>query len=261
MVNPLDFAIRLAQQAGILLMQPGKQASNTRLKADKSVVTEADLAADHLIADEIRAEFPGDLILSEELMPRLSGDPSGHMWVIDPLDGTTNYSLGLPFWGVSIARLQDGMPELGVLYFPPLEEMFSAQIGAGASFNGSPLRVEGSASNHTASFFACCSRTFRNYDIKIKYKPRILGSAAYSLCSVARGIALVAFEATPKIWDLAAAWLVVKEAGAVIDIYDGARPFPVHEGVDYSRASFPTLAANTLQLLIEARSKIIPKKR
>lgn len=261
MSSPLDFAIQLAQKAGELLMRPAEQASAARLKADKSVVTEADLAADRLIAGEIRAEYPGDMILSEELEPRLSGEPSEHLWVIDPLDGTTNYSLGLPFWGVSIARLKDGIPELGVLYFPPLDELYSARCGQGASFNGSLLVAERSARNHPASFFACCSRTFRYYDVRIRYKPRILGSAAYSICSVARGIALIAFEATPKVWDLAGAWLVVKEAGAAIETYDDTQLFPVREGVDYSRASFPTLAASTPELLIEARNNIIPKRR
>jgi myo-inositol-1(or 4)-monophosphatase len=261
MNDPLDFAIQLAYRAGELLLEHHDQASTARLKEDKSVVTESDLAADRLVTEEIRANYPGELILSEELQPRLSGDPSGFMWVIDPLDGTTNFSLGLPFWGISIARLQDGQPNLGVLYFPPLNGLFTAQSGQRAYYNGAPLEVGISSRNQPASFFSCCSRTYRNYDIQIRYKPRILGSAAYSLCSVARGIALIAFEATPKIWDLAAAWLLVKEAGGVIETYDSSEPFPVREGVDYSRASFPTLAANTPGLLAEARNKIIPRAR
>ncbi len=94
---------------------PGLHA---RLKGDRSVVTEADLAADRLISASIHGEYPGDAFLSEELQPSISGEDVDAIWVIDPLDGTTNFSLGLPIWGVSIARLVGGWPDIGVLYFP-----------------------------------------------------------------------------------------------------------------------------------------------
>jgi myo-inositol-1(or 4)-monophosphatase len=259
MTTALAFAIQLAQQAGQLLLNHHNRTASARLKSDRSIVTDADLAADRLIAGEIHANFPGELILSEELQPQLSGKPGGSMWVVDPLDGTTNFSLGLPYWGISIARLFNGKPAMGVLYFPQLDELYSVQAGGGAEYNGSTLVSEHPLVNQPVSFFSCCSRTYRKFDIKLRYKPRILGSAAYSLCSVARGIAVIAFEASPKIWDLAAAWLLVQEAGGIIESYDGIEPFPLREDVDYRQTSFPTLAAISTPQLAEARQKIIRK--
>ncbi len=254
-------AVQIARQAGALLLRHyNRSGTRARLKADRSVVTEADLAADRLISAAIQEKYPGEAILSEELHPALSGEAGEVVWVIDPLDGTTNFSLGLPIWGVSIARLVGGQPESGVLYFPLLDELYTAKRNLGADFNGEPLRAEPPDPDIPSTFFSCCSRTFQNYRIELKYKPRILGSAAYSFCAVARGIALIAFEATPKIWDLAAVWLLVTEAGGVVETYSGANPFPILAGMDYGSTSFPTLAAATPILMAKARQKINPKE-
>lgn len=258
MDTTLDFAIQLAHQAGQLLLGYLTQDMPTQLKADRSVVTQADLAADTLISQAIQREYPADLILSEEIQPRLEGDPSGAIWIIDPLDGTTNFSLGLPFWGVSIARLVGGIPQTAVLYFPKLDELYSASRGQGAQFNGKSLVLKPPAPDQHASFFSCCSRTYRHYQVRIPYKPRILGSATYSLCNVARGVALIAFEAMPKIWDIAATYLLVSEAGGAVDTFNTLQPFPPRDGMDYSQVNYPTLAAATTDLLSWARSKISP---
>ena len=260
MEQPLEFATRLARKVGRVLLEHLGDEQSSRLKPDLSIVTQADLAADRLIAASIQKNYPGEPIVSEELHPQLSGDPSGGMWIIDPLDGTTNYSLGLPFWGISIARLVRGWPQSAVLYFPQLDELYSAQLGLGATFNDEPLKVKSPSLERHAAFFSCCSRTYRNYDVTIPYKPRILGSAVYSLSCVARNIALIGFEATPKIWDIAGVWLLVMEAGGSIQTLDGSQPFPVRPGIDYTRASFPTLAADTPELISWARGKIKAKK-
>ena len=102
----------------------------------------------------------------------------------------------------------------------------------------------------------CCSRTYRSYDVGIRYKTRILGSAAYSFCTVARSMALIAFEARPKIWDLAAAWLVVQEAGGYISAYDDRSPFPLIPGTDYSQVDYPTLAATSPALMQKGKTQI-----
>jgi myo-inositol-1(or 4)-monophosphatase len=229
------------------------------LKDDRTVVTEADLAADRLISEAIHKDFPGEAVLSEELHPHLENEAEGIVWVVDPLDGTTNFSLGLPFWGVSIARLVGGWPQTGVLFFPLLDELYTVEKRQGARINGEELRLQPVMPDLPATFFSCCSRTFRNYQVDIPYKPRVLGSAAYSFCCVARGIALIAFEASPKIWDIAATWLLVSEAGGTVDTYDESAFFPLTAGEDYGRRSHPALAAATPQLLEKARSKIHPK--
>ena len=255
----MEFAAQLAREIGRLLLGAFKpQGTPATLKEDLTLVTEADVAADQRIAKKIKENYPEDLLISEELQPRLPKDapPGGRAWVVDPLDGTTNFSLGLPIWGVSIALLAEGWPKLAALYFPIMEELYTAQIGSGAFLNGERIHAKGLDPDKPAPFFSCCSRTFRNYDVGIRYKPRILGSAAFNLCAVARGMAVIAFEATPKIWDIAGGWLVVSEAGGIIETYDGSQPFPVLPGQDYRAQSFPTIAAATEALAAEAHQKI-----
>jgi len=257
MSSTLHFAIELARSTGKLLLKffrPG--GSETRLKADQSVVTEADLAADRLVKQAIRDAYPQDLVLSEELHPWLPLGHQGAVWVVDPLDGTTNFSLGLPIWGVSIARAVNGLPETGAIIFPLLDELYSAQIGTGAFWNGERIRVQPPDKRKPATFFACCGQTHKLYRVSVPYKPRILGSAAYNFCAVARGAAVLTFEATPKIWDLAAAWVLILEAGGVIETHHGPSPFPLTPGMDYTTQAFPTLAAATAKMVTKARKMI-----
>ena len=128
----LKFATQLAKETGQLLLEHfNSSGSQANLKEDNSVVTEADLSADHLISVAIHKNYPSDVIISEELQPEIGAAKSA-VWVVDPLDGTTNFSLGLPIWGVSIARLVHGWPETGVVYFPYLKELYSASRGSGA---------------------------------------------------------------------------------------------------------------------------------
>lgn len=260
----LDFAVRLARQAGQLLSSRFLAPDNkTRLKPDHSVVTDADVAADRLIRDAIRDAYPGDLYLSEELQPvldDLKGETAPPIWVVDPLDGTTNFSLGLPIWGVLLCRLVSGWPEVAALYFPMLGELYTAQRGLGAYWNGEKLRLlSGERKSRQVSFFACCSRTFRRYQVNIPFKPRILGSAAYNVCCVARSIAVLSFDVSPKIWDLAGAWLLLEEAGGSIQTYDGSQPFPVRAGQAYAEMNFPVLAGATPEVVSRWQMEIQPK--
>jgi myo-inositol-1(or 4)-monophosphatase len=95
--------------------------------------------------------------------------------------------------------------------------------------------------------------------VSVPYKARILGSAAYTLSTVARSTAILGFEATAKIWDLAAPWLVVCEAGGVVETLDGSQPFPMHAGADYSNLNFPVLAAANAEVTGRAHQQILPK--
>jgi len=261
MVSLLQFASDLAHQTGQLLLEYYDQdGSQVSLKADQTVVTEADLAADQLIATAIRAAYPDDLLISEEKGTSLPAGASGPTWVVDPLDGTTNFSLGLHHWGVSIARLENGLPEIAALYFPLLDELYTAQINGGAFLNGEPIRVKPPDPDQPVAFFVCCGRTHRHYSVSVPYKPRILGSAAYSFCAVARGAAVLGFETTPKLWDLAAAWLLLQEAGGAVETYAGSPPFPLNNSLDYSQKPYPTLFAATPELLTRGRSWIKPKE-
>ncbi len=258
----LSFAIQLAHQAGELLVDHFRRRENEiSLKVDRSIVTSADLSADRWITHAIQEAFPQDSVLSEELHPALPAEPGKAIWIIDPLDGTTNFSLGLFYWGTVIAYCISGCPELAVLHFPLLGETYSAQRGQGAFLNGLPLRVKSPDPQDKTTVFACCSRTFREYDVGIRYKARILGSASYSYCMVAKGIALMAFEAWPKIWDIAAGWLLVQEAGGFIASLTPDSPFPLQAGSEYSQRNFPTLAAATSELLQKGQGQIKPKSQ
>jgi myo-inositol-1(or 4)-monophosphatase len=252
----LEFTTNLAQEAGQELLDRFQlSGTQSELKTDLSIVTEVDLAVDRLISDAIQLHYPEDGLVSEELRP-VSPEGKPAVWVIDPLDGTTNYALGLPFWGVSIARISEGWPEVTALFFPTLQELYTAELGKGAFFNQKPLRMTAPDGEIPAAFFACCSRAHREYQIEIPYKPRILGSAVYNLCAVTRGVSILGFEATPKIWDLAGGWLLVQEAGGIIESLEGPSPFPLESGIDFRKINFPILAAADRKLIEMGRRKI-----
>ena len=141
MDSSLSFATEIATHAGKQLLSYFKSNdSYTSVKEDYSVVTEADLVSDQFIAEAINKEYPQDGLISEELQPTI-GAVSSAVWVVDPLDGTTNFSLGMPIWGVSIARVEHGWPVLAVIYFPVLDELFTAQFSTGAYLNGENIHT------------------------------------------------------------------------------------------------------------------------
>jgi myo-inositol-1(or 4)-monophosphatase len=259
MDSTLRFATQLVRDTGkVLLEYFNPQGTQTSLKEDFSVVTEADLSADQLITEAIQKNYPGDGLISEELQPEIGAADSA-VWVVDPLDGTTNFSLGLPIWGVSIARVVNGWPEIGVAYFPFLGELYSAARGAGAFMNGEQIHSQPPVPGQPTSFFSCCTRTHLHYDVTIRYKTRILGSACFTLCAVAKGMAVVGFEATPKIWDISAGWLIASESGAAVETVDGSQPFPLRDKFDYRSRSFPVLVGANQELLVKSRQQIKPK--
>ena len=261
MDSELLFATQLAKETGKLLADHfSPNGTQTNLKEDYSVVTEADLSADHLITESIRVQYPNDGLISEELQPNIENSQSA-VWVVDPLDGTTNFSLGLPIWGISIARIVNGWPQIGVAYFPLLNEMYSASQGGGAFLNRHPIHSQPPVPGQPNSFFSCCTRTHQYYDVSVRYKTRILGAASYTLCAVARGMAVVGFEATPKIWDIAAGWLIATESGAAVETRDGSQPFPLRDNFDYRTRSFPIVVGANEALLKRSREQIMPKQQ
>jgi myo-inositol-1(or 4)-monophosphatase len=108
------------------------------------------------------------------------------------------------------------------------------------------------------AFFTCCSRTYQKYTVTIPYKSRILGSAAYDTCAVARGAALLGFQAKVKIWDFAAGWLLIEEAGGVVEVYRQASPFPFNPSTSQIQNDFSIIMAANKELLEEAYQGIVP---
>lgn len=226
------------------------------MKPDHTLVTKADHQADKLLQKLIQEQFPGEGILSEENSTVYPA--TEHAWVIDPLDGTVNFSQGLHYWGISIAHLVNGQPQDGAVFFPMLDELYTASRGEGAFLNGKPLSLKEGPDQQLFPLFVHCSRMHKRYTVKTRYKKRSLGAAAYHLCLVAKNTAAIALESTTKIWDFAASWLIVEEAGGAIQTLAVEKPFPAQPGIDYAKKPYPILAARSTTLLAEFASGITP---
>jgi myo-inositol-1(or 4)-monophosphatase len=217
------------------------------------------LDVDRTLGAAIGQRFNAHAVLSEEASVVYRG--AKYTWVIDPLDGTTNFAAGLPIWGTSIALLYQGEPVVGVLDFPLLQQRYKAARGVGAWMNGRRLQVTPVADLHANQLIATDSRSGRHVEIALPPKRRILGSAAFELAAVAAGTVIASLQVRPKIWDLAAAWLILQEAGGVPDLWlAGPGPFPLAPGGDYGDRDFPVLFAADpiLWQRIKAASRLRP---
>ncbi|RPI11229.1 MAG: inositol monophosphatase [Zetaproteobacteria bacterium] len=247
-------AEELADEAAIRLRNWfGKATAST--KYDGSYVTQADLEVDGLVHQAVANDYPRHGVLTEETSPFYRGDE--FTWVVDPLDGTNNFANGLPLWGCSIALLHEGRPLLAVLDFPPLGQRVSAVRGQGAAWNGRSLCIEPPTELHGNHFFIVDSRGVRALEFSLRPKTRLLGSTAFDLAAVSRGMAVGCCELLPKIWDIAGGWLVLSEAGAkVAPLFSGASVFPLQAGTDYADRVFPLLAAASPPIWDSVRASI-----
>jgi len=134
----LDFAKALAREVGILAREMQKNLGRVEQKGHQDYVSEVDRNIEAMIRDKVIEAFPGDVMLGEEL----GGQIGDSLWVVDPIDGTSNFVRGQSFWCVSISYLRDGKPVVGVIYAPATDELFYARAGQGAFCNGAPMRVK-----------------------------------------------------------------------------------------------------------------------
>ena len=220
-------------------------------KEEWGLVTEADVDADRTLRAFFATATPDVPVLSEEGTTVYPEDASG-VWVADPVDGTTNFVAGLPFWGVLVAYVEQGMPVAAAMYFPMMEEMYTALRGKGAWCNGRPLRVQEPVTKETR-FMYLCSDTPWLYQVDLRYKSRILGCGAYHIALVAAGKGVLSVDCAPFAWDFAAPSLVLMEAGGVVDTLEGQPLFPLKPGRDYAEAYHTVLAAAHPSYLEEAR--------
>lgn len=230
----LTFAINLAHQAGDLLRQGHARGVDTIITKQSAVdlVTEVDLASDRLISESLRERFPDHAILTEESSRDLP--ERGLVWVVDPLDGTTNFAHGYPVFSVTLALLIDREIELGVIYDPLRDETFWAQRGQGAWRNGQGMQVSTTAElgrSLLATGFAYdrASNPDNNLAEFSHFMPktrgvRRAGSAALELAFTAAGWLDGYWEKCLHIWDTAAGVLMVREAGGIATTYAG-RPW------------------------------------
>ena len=226
MVNLLSSTVC---EAGKLLMEKFERGIPVEFKGDYDLVTEADRMSEALIVKLISAQCPDHDIMAEECdydRPR-----SEYRWIIDPLDGTTNYAHGFPWFAVSVALEVRGRLELGAVYNPYVGELYRAERRAGAFLNDRPLRVSTIDSlEHAllATGFAYDHKHARanNYDHfnhfqKTAQACRRPGVASLDLASVAAGRFDGFWEMKLKPWDLAAGVLLVEEAGGMVSDFDG----------------------------------------
>jgi len=230
MLELKNFAVALAHQAGALLLEKFDQSIEIHYKGDINLVTEADKMSENIIISAIRQNFPHHGILSEESPAIAAG--SSLRWIIDPLDGTTNYAHGYPVFCISIALEQDGAVVLGVIYDPTRGDTFSAVRGEGAYLNGKKLAV-----SKVADLSRSLLATGFPYDIRESAQNNLnyfntmakqaqairrAGAAALDLAYVAAGRFDGFWELKLKPWDTAAACLLLEEAGGKVTDISGA---------------------------------------
>jgi len=224
MTEMMDFAQNLARQAGRLLAEKLTRHNEIYYKGAIDLVTEADKMSEELILAEISRRYPDHGILSEESAQKNEQAPL--RWIIDPLDGTTNYAHGFPFFCVSIALEKEGVVELGVIYDPTRNDLFFAELGGGAYLNGRKLQVS-SVNDLSHGLLA----TGFPYDIRVSQENNLnyfnvmakkaqairrAGAAALDLACLAAGRFDGFWELKLKPWDTAAGCLLVTEAGGII---------------------------------------------
>ncbi len=218
-----------ARRAGDLLVERLNTDFKICKKGRINLVTEIDLQSEALIVGGLREHFPDHQILTEEQASRQTDSP--FKWIIDPLDGTTNYAHGYPFFCVSIALELAGEIVLGVVYDPIADEMFSALKGGGATLNGQAIRV--SAEPHLSESLLCTSFSYQQADIRVNlrhFNPLILearairrdGAAALDLCYVGCGRFDGFWGISLNAWDVAAGLLINEEAGGRGSRFDGS---------------------------------------
>ncbi len=223
------FAEAIAREAGALLMSRFKDKHIVGYKGEIDIVTEADLLSEEMLKARISERFPGHDIVAEE--SRETGYGSEFRWIIDPLDGTTNYAHGYPVFCVSIALEIKGQLALGVIYNPLLDELFAAQRGGGAFLNGENLSVSETTNlsrSLLATGFPYDIRESKNNNIDnfiamaLKVQAiRRAGSAALDMAYVAAGRFDGFWELKLKPWDTAAGWLMITEAGGRVTNLQG----------------------------------------
>jgi myo-inositol-1(or 4)-monophosphatase len=226
-----DAAIEMARDAGAILLEGYGRLHAPERKGRIDLVTEHDRRSEALLLAEIARRFPGHSVLAEE-----SGAHAGAgdrvRWLIDPLDGTTNFAHNYPFFCVSIAAEREGGLQAGVVYDPVRDELFAAALDAGATLNGMPIHVSAIRGVQDALLV-----TGFPYDVREDPEPSLRlfrafltraqairrdGSAALNFCYLAMGRFDGFWEADLSAWDMGAGALIVREAGGRVTRYDGS---------------------------------------
>ncbi|MCK6583523.1 MAG: inositol monophosphatase [Anaerolineales bacterium] len=229
----LSYLESLARGAGAILREGYNREHQVNYKGVIDLVTEADHQSEAFLLGEAQRDFPGHRIFSEEAGVIHGNDE--HIWYIDPLDGTVNYAHHVPIFSVSIAYASRGRLELGVVYDPLRDEIFTAERGKGAALNGKPIHVSAADALQksllvTGFPYDAWDTEHDNFANFVKFAKmtqgvRRLGSAALDLCYVAAGRFDGFWELALKPWDVAAGGLICEEAGALVTNVSGGEDY------------------------------------
>lgn len=232
----LDAAVNAAKAAGLYSKGRFGTKLSVEMKGEINPVTEVDKESERLIVERLRAQFPDHDLLGEEGQGQRKDSP--YKWIIDPLDGTVNYSHGYPLYAVSIALEFSGEIVVGAVYDPLRDETFTAVKGGGAALNARPIRVSPTEKLIQAMIGTGFSYTFKqNKDKSLEHFQNVItkaqavrrdGVAAIDLCYVACGRFDGFWELNLFPWDVAAGVLIIKEAGGKVTRFDGT-PFSVYD--------------------------------
>ena len=228
----INIMIRAAEKAARSLVRDFGEVEQLQIsrKGPGDFVTNADKRSEKIIFEELQKARPSYSFLMEE-SGQIEGDDKDHVWIIDPLDGTHNFMHGIPYWNISIALEKNGEIQAGIVYEPIRNEMFHAEKGTGAFIAGNKrLRVSGRSEFDICCF--CSGHPFKDGRYRPGYLQEIeavaqqspmirrTGAAALDLCYVAAGRFDGFWERGLQPWDVAAAGLIVKEAGGIITSID-----------------------------------------
>ena len=223
----LDVAIEAVREAEkIITRYYGKTTFS--FKPDKSLVTKADTESEEVIKRVLRKEFPNYPVLGEE--SGRTGGESDYLWVVDPLDGTTNYTFHNPFFDISVALTYKNDPILGVVSYPSQDELFYAEKRKGAFLNETKIEVSNQMQIENSILTFCHGRDKDSVrrmieafsELKqINQKVRQLGAAALELCYVASGRVDAFFMTGMNPWDVAAGTVILREAGGLVTDFNG----------------------------------------
>lgn len=231
--------IQIVRAAGLAIMGYYQGALNVRDKSPDNPLTDADLAADTLLKNRLLALLPEAGWLSEETVDNPARLEKSMIWVVDPLDGTKEFVMGIPEFSVSVALVKEGRPVLGIIFNPVTEELYVAEKGKGVTYNGQPAGVTPRKTLTGAKVVASRSEHKRGeFDPFAELMDvQIVGSIAYKLAQVAAGQADATWSRGPKHeWDICAGTLLVQEAGGQCVDLDNAeilfnKPFPKVNGI------------------------------
>lgn len=227
----LNFAIETAREAGQILLEKFGRKIDIQKKGAINLVTEADFASEKYIIEKIKSHFPKHSILAEEsgASDNAGKEASDWKWIIDPLDGTTNFAHGYPCWCVTLAVEHKGEIIVGVTFDPTRNELFAAEKGLGATLNGRKIKVSDTEELKNAllvtgfPYDAAERENFTRHFTEFTQKARGIrrdGSAAIDMAYVACGRFDGFWEEGLQPWDVAAGVLLVEEAGGRVSYYD-----------------------------------------